>query len=125
MTRSIYLCQDTCFKKRLQKSEFAAASFVYGRYVNDIGDILKLNWLPVEERRNFNLLKLTFKALHAKQWPSYLNLQRVSICRSLRSSGSIRLQAPLGKRTFQDTPATLFNNLPDNLKEKCDEFESI
>ena len=29
--------------KRLQKTEYAAASFVYGRYVNDTGDILKLN----------------------------------------------------------------------------------
>ena len=82
--------------------------------------MIKFNWLPAEEGRNFNLLKLTFKAFHARQWPSYLNLQRVSICRSLRSSGSIRLQAPLEKRTFQNTPATLFNNLPDNLKEKCD-----
>ena len=27
--------------KHLQKIEFAAASFVYGRYVNNIGDILK------------------------------------------------------------------------------------
>ena len=48
--------------KRLQKIEFAAASFVYGRYVNNIGDILKLHWLSVEERRDFNLLKLTFKS---------------------------------------------------------------
>ena len=74
--------------------EFAAASFVYGRYVNDIGDILKLNWLPVEERRDFNLLKLTSKALRTEQWPSYLNLQRVSICRELRSADYIRLQVP-------------------------------
>ena len=94
---SVYLPLPGYLLKRLQKIEFAATSFVYGRYVNDIGDILKLNWLPVEERRNFNLLKLTFKALHANQWPSYLNLQRVSICRSLRSSGSIRIQAPLEK----------------------------
>ena len=50
--------------KRLQNIEFAAASFVYGRSVNGIGDILKLNWLPVRERRDFNLLKLTFKALY-------------------------------------------------------------
>ena len=75
--------------KRLQKIEFAAASFVYGRYVNDIRDILKLNWLPVEERRDFNLLKLIFKALYFKQWPTYLNLQRVSIRRELRSSDCI------------------------------------
>ena len=67
------------------------------------------------------MLKLTFKALHAKQWPSYLNLQRVSICRSLRSLGSVRLQIPLEKETLQDTAATLFRNLPCNLK-KCDDF---
>ena len=41
MTRSIHHCQDTCLK-RLQKTDFAAASFVYGKYVNDVGDILKL-----------------------------------------------------------------------------------
>ena len=51
---SVYLPLPGYLLKRLQKIEFAAASFVYGRYVNDIGDILKLNWLPVEERRNFN-----------------------------------------------------------------------
>lgn len=28
--------------KRLPKTDFAAASFVYGKYVNDVGDILKL-----------------------------------------------------------------------------------
>ena len=106
--------------KRLQKIEFAAASFVYGRYVNGIGDILKLNWLPVHERRDFNLLKLTFKALYFKQWPTYLNLQRVSIRRQLCSSDCIRLQVPLEKGTFQDTAALLFNNLPKELKT-CDD----
>ena len=79
-------------------------------------ETLKLNRLQVEERRDFNLLKLTFKALHAKQWPLYLNLQRVPICRCL---GSIKLQVPLEKGTFQDTAAALFNNLPDNPKQ-CD-----
>ena len=67
------------------------------------------------------MLKLTFKALHTEQWPSYLDLQRVSICRELRSSDSIRLQVPLEKGTFQDTAALLFNNLPKNLKT-CDDF---
>ena len=76
--------------------EFAAASFVFGRYVNDTGDILKLNWLRIEEGIDFNLLKLTFKALRTKQWPSYLNLQRVSTCRELCSSDAIRLQGYCG-----------------------------
>ena len=44
------------------------------------------------KERDFNLLKLTFKALHTKQWPSFLNLERVFICRSLRSSRCKRLQ---------------------------------
>ena len=35
--------------------EFAAASFVFGRYVNDTGDILKLNWLPIEEEIDFTM----------------------------------------------------------------------
>ena len=79
-------------------------------------ETLKLNWLPVEERKDYYLLKLTFKELHAKQWPSYLNSQRVPICRCL---GSIKLQVPLEKGTFQDTAAALFNNLLDNPK-RCD-----
>ena len=57
--------------------------------------------------RDFNLLKLTFKALHTKQWPSYLNLERVFICRSLRSSGCKGVQVPLEKGTFQITAALL------------------
>ena len=65
------------------------------------------------------MVKLTFKALHAKQWPSYLNLQRVPIGRCLGSLGSIKLQVPLEKGTFQDTAAALFNNLPEN-PNKCD-----
>ena len=120
VTLSFHLCPQYLLT-RLQNIEFAAASFVYGRYVNDIDDILKLNWLPVDERRDFNLLKLTFKALYFKQWPTYLNLQRVSIRRELRSSDCIRLQVPLEKGTFQDTAALLFNNLPKELKT-CDDL---
>ena len=87
---SVYLPLPGYLLKRLPK-------IVYGRYVND-----KAQLLPAEEGRNFNLLKLTFKALHARQWPSYLNLKRVSICRSLHSSGSIRLQAPLEKKILPE-----------------------
>ena len=65
------------------------------------------------------MVKLTFKALHAKQWRSYLNLQRVPICICLGSLGSIKLQVPLEKGTFQDTAVALFNNLPEN-PNKCD-----
>ena len=66
---------------------------------------------------------LAFIYLHLPlplQWPTYLNLQRVSIRRELRSSDCIRLQVPLEKGTFQDTAALLFNNLPKELKT-CDD----
>ena len=76
----------------------------------------------MNERRDFNLLKLTFEALYFKQWSTYLNLQRVSIRRELHSSDCIRLQAPLEKGTFQDTAALLFTeNLPKELKT-CDDL---
>lgn len=43
-------------------------------------------------------------------------LQRVSIVRELGSSDCIWLQVSLEKGTFQDTTATIFNNLPKELK---------
>ena len=86
--------------------EFTAASFVNGRYkINIIGDILKLNWLPGDERRDFNLLKLTFKALHARQCMAFIF--KVTECVYI-------------KGTFQDTTAALINFLI-NLK-KCGDF---
>ena len=45
-----------CLLKRLQRIQFAAASFVFGRYVNDIDSILKLGWLPMKERREWHVL---------------------------------------------------------------------
>ena len=96
-----------------------------GRYINDVGDILKLTWLQVEERRDLNLLKYTFKALHAKQWPSSVfiikltegfymlkfELFRLYIC--------IRLSSP-GKRDIAGHCHCPFNNVPDNLKKLDD-----
>ena len=45
--------------KKLPKIQFSAASFATGNYVNSTEDLLKLNWLPMYERRQFNLLKAT------------------------------------------------------------------
>ena len=42
----IYYPITDCLLKRLQRIQFAAASFVFGRYVNNIDSILKLGWLP-------------------------------------------------------------------------------
>mgnify|MGYP002804681562 CR=1 FL=1 len=42
--------------KRLQEIQFSAATFVTGNYVNSTEAWLKLNRLPMHERRQFNLL---------------------------------------------------------------------
>ena len=49
---------------RVQCVQFAAASFVEGRYVNDVSRIRRMGWLPVKEGRDFHLLNLVHKALY-------------------------------------------------------------
>lgn len=80
-----------------------------GRFA-DMTDILSLGWLPIVERRDFNLSKLIFKALHEKQWPSYLKLDTPN--RTLRSSSGHKLRVPLEDGTFQACCAKVYNNLP-------------
>ena len=88
----LYYC-DTVFYplpqflvKRLQWVQFAAACFVTGKYVNDISVILKLGWLPVKERRDWHLLKRTFKATYSPLWPSYLPIDIVKNTQNLCSN---------------------------------------
>jgi len=60
---------------RLQRVQFAAASFVLGHYIKNFRDVLKIRWLPIHERRDLKLLKSCFKALHnAETWPDYLKI---------------------------------------------------
>ena len=59
-----------CLLKRLQRTQFAAASFVFGRYVDNIDPILKLGWLPMKERREWHVLKAARKAIYSHDWPS-------------------------------------------------------
>ena len=58
--------------KRLQCVQFAVASFVEGRYVNDVSKIRRMGWLPVKEGRDFHLLNLVHKALYSPNWPIYV-----------------------------------------------------
>mgnify|MGYP001796041535 CR=1 FL=1 len=72
--------------KRFQRIQFAAASFVTGRYVKSFESLLKLGWLPVRERRDWHLLKTDHKALYSHNWPQTLRLEKVKHTRLLRSS---------------------------------------
>ena len=55
-------------------------------------DIVKLDWLPVKERKEFNYLKLTHKAIHSDNWPGMNKLEIKTTGRALRSSDEINFR---------------------------------
>ena len=58
-------------KKRSKK--IAALSLVYNKH-GKINDVLKLNWLPVEDRMCMNTAKLAYLGLHDQIFPYQLKL---------------------------------------------------
>ena len=111
--------------RRLQRVEFAAASFVLGHYVKNFRDVLKIGWLPINERRDLNLLKSCFKALHnTETWPDYLKIIKQECPKELRASNSIRLVVPTKNGTFQDKASKLFNNLPETIRT-CKDYRTF
>ena len=106
--------------KRLQRLQFAADSFILGRYVNTTADILKLAWLPLKELRDYSLLKCVYKAIYFDNWPVYLKLQIVQPVRNLRSTIAPRLVTPLTTSTFQHSASKIFNSLPAEIRNCLD-----
>ncbi len=106
--------------KRLQRVQKAAASFVLGKYART-ADVLSLNWLPIKEQREWNTLKVTYKALHDVNWPNYLKLQLVNHSRVLRSSSGSQIQVPLIKNILQDKSANLYNDLSIEVRN-CNDY---
>ena len=52
--------------KRLQKIQTISAGYVLNRYAKEC-DVIKLVWLSIIERFEFNTTKLAFKALHCPE----------------------------------------------------------
>ena len=80
-------------------------------------------WLPVSERIKFQILLLTFKALH-QQSPTYNQdlSTRYLHSRSLWSSSTLSLNPvsfnlkTYGSRAFSVSVPELWNKLPDNIR---------
>ena len=102
---------------KLQRLQKAAASFVFGRYVST-KDILKLRWLPVEERRVFNCMKLAYKAIHHENWPTINKLEIKTTGRMLRNSNELKLTPSMINGTFQDQTSKEFNRLPSTIRHE-------
>ena len=75
----------------------------------------------MSKRKDFIVLKLIFKALHDKNWPSYLASEKRKVGKyNLRSMGVTTLKVPRLVGTFQETSAQLFNKLPPEIRETHD-----
>ena len=110
--------------KRLQRVQNACADFVLGRYANE-NDLHTLNWLPMSKRRDFIVLKFVYKALHNKNWPSYLALEKREVGKyNLRSMGATTLKAPRLAGTFEETSAQPFKKTGCHQKSEKHDFNA-
>ena len=99
---------------RLQR---VIASFVCNKYVTK-SEIIKLKWLPIEERRDFKILKMIHKAIHNPAWPAINKITTQCSSRITRSADDIRILPSKINGTFQDQAAKLFNKLPSGIRNE-------
>ena len=120
--------------KKLQTVQNTAARLISKTARHDhISPVLKdLHWLPVQQRIQFKILTLTFKAIHNLA-PEYIKnlLQVYKFGRNLRSqSSSIRLVLPksrymtYGDRCFASAAPKLWNELPSIIRD-CETLDSF
>ena len=78
--------------KRLQKAQMISAGYVLNSYAKEC-DVIKLGWLLIIERFEFNTTKLAFKALHCLERLRYLPLkfQKSNYRVTLRNSDDYKL----------------------------------
>ena len=67
----------------------AAAAFVDSKYGN-MGDVLNLNWLLIEERMRMNIAKLAYKGPHNQNFKDYLKLSSNEIQEENNSKKTIQ-----------------------------------
>ena len=93
--------------KPLQRVQTTCASYAFGHYAV-LEDLQKLNWLPIIERRDLAMLKITDKALYDDTWPESLGLKFHTVSAyNLRSLEAPKLAIPAESGTFQDSAARL------------------
>ena len=110
---------------KLQRTMNSAARLITGiKKFEHISDALRnLHWLPIECRIKFKILLTVYKSLNDLA-PDYLSalidVRRPT--RSLRSSDKLLLNVPkintvtYGQRAFSYVAATLWNSIPDNIR---------
>ena len=119
----IYENMPTYLVRSVQKVQNATAGYVLNRYSRE-SDVIKLNWLPAQERIQHSIANLTYNALTNPNWPSYFRLNYHEPARTLRSSSNGKLLVnPRVKGTLKTRAAEIFNNLPTDIRN-TDSFHS-
>ena len=108
--------------KRLQRLQNACAGFVIRRFAG-LEDVRKLNWFPVKENVELEILKLARKSFSDEAFPEYLklNLHQVSAY-NLKSSIAPVLSIPRKTATFRHSAARIFNKLPAAIRRSAKRY---
>ena len=103
--------------QRINKLVQACAGFVKYKY-GELKDIADLNWLLIEERIDFALMKLVFNGLNNKNMPENLWLKISKEKRSLRKNPvTLVHQNENIKPSYLEEPSKVFNNLPNEIRQ--------
>ena len=122
---SLYINLPSSITNKLQRVQNIAARIVTksSRYAHITPILQELHWLPIQQRVQYKVLLLTYKALHDLA-PTYIvnMVQRQTPQRCLRSSKKLLLKIPAarlksyGERTFQFCAPRLWNQLPSQIQ---------
>ena len=123
---SLYLNLPATSVSRLQLVQNAAARAVYSvsKFDHITPALMALHWLKVEERIQYKVVSLTYKALQYNQ-PRYLrDLLSIQSTRATRSASLITLARPavksrlkLSDRAYSVYAPVLWNQLPSYLRQ--------
>ena len=127
---------NNCILSKLQRVQNTTARLISRRKKHEsiTPVLISLHWLPVQYRGKYKILMYVFKALHGKA-PRYLEELFLTIyqpTRALRSENQSLLKPPsdaltrtYGDRRLDTAAATLWNNLPNSLRniQSVDSFK--
>ena len=104
--------------KSLQKVQNAAAGFVLRRHATT-EDVIKLSWLPIQQRLEYSLAVLAYKSING-MCPENMNVRTKIDRRNLRSNQENvgpMIECNEKAKTFQHDAALVFNSLPKKIRE--------
>ena len=103
--------------QRINKLAQACAGFVKYKY-RELKDTADLNWLLIEERIDFALMKLVFNGLNDKNMPENLHLKLSKKTRSLQKNSAMLVhQKENIKPAYLEEANKVFNDLPNEIRE--------